>query len=343
MDSKKIGKFILLLREEKGYTQKQLSEKINVTDKAISKWENGRGLPDCMLLKPLADVLGVSVNELLSGERHLTLESKELVEKSDEIIVTTLKSSKKSVKFFKAIIAIILSLALVFGSFIIYLYVATVNNFEVKGQYAIVSSARGIRLVDDNIYTNDRYVEFDIMALNALKYGVTIEYFGGEFDADKVLLSYEEARENDEKLPIGKLNDTRISDVQRQMLIIFFEHRISIRQKYTAYKDANNEKAEDLQAISDRYVKLVADFDSGMSKEFNAMGYNLSIKRSGWSSINYEITPFINAVFSEEGFAIIEDMIEFCENSNGGCGSFEEHNRWYELKEQYLIGLEKAE
>ena len=61
------GSTIRLLREKKGYTQKQLAEKLSVSDKAVSKWESGRGLPDISLIEPLALTLGVSLTELLSG------------------------------------------------------------------------------------------------------------------------------------------------------------------------------------------------------------------------------------------------------------------------------------
>lgn len=62
------GTVIRSLREKKGYTQKQLADRISVSDKAVSKWETGRGLPDLALLEPLGAALGVSVAELLSGE-----------------------------------------------------------------------------------------------------------------------------------------------------------------------------------------------------------------------------------------------------------------------------------
>jgi desulfoferrodoxin (superoxide reductase-like protein)/DNA-binding XRE family transcriptional regulator len=62
------GAAIKALREKKGYTQKQLAELLLVSDKAVSKWESGRGLPDISLLEPLGKALGVSVAELLSGE-----------------------------------------------------------------------------------------------------------------------------------------------------------------------------------------------------------------------------------------------------------------------------------
>ena len=62
------GAAIKALRERKGLTQKQLAERVLVSDKAVSKWETGKGLPDISLLEPLARALGVSVSELLSGE-----------------------------------------------------------------------------------------------------------------------------------------------------------------------------------------------------------------------------------------------------------------------------------
>ena len=62
------GAAIRALREKRGLTQKELAEKLSVSDKAVSKWETGRGLPDITLLEPLAKTLGVSVTELLSGE-----------------------------------------------------------------------------------------------------------------------------------------------------------------------------------------------------------------------------------------------------------------------------------
>ena len=73
MDQVGIGKFIAACRKEKGLMQKELADKIGVTDRAISKWENGRGMPDSSIMLALCDELGITVNELLSGER-LTIE-----------------------------------------------------------------------------------------------------------------------------------------------------------------------------------------------------------------------------------------------------------------------------
>ena len=69
MDAKKFGVFLAMQRKELGLTQAQLAERLHVTDKAISRWERGIGLPDIQLLEPLAEALEVSVLDLIRGER----------------------------------------------------------------------------------------------------------------------------------------------------------------------------------------------------------------------------------------------------------------------------------
>ena len=68
MDQSKIGKFIAERRREMGLTQMQLAEKLNVTDRAVSKWETGRSLPDSSIMLGLCDILQITVNDLLCGE-----------------------------------------------------------------------------------------------------------------------------------------------------------------------------------------------------------------------------------------------------------------------------------
>ena len=82
MDANKIGSFIKELRMQKVMTQKDLAEQINCTDKAVSRWETGRGIPEVSLLMPLAKALDVSVNELLSGERF-SLKTDDNIEETD--------------------------------------------------------------------------------------------------------------------------------------------------------------------------------------------------------------------------------------------------------------------
>lgn len=73
MDQKRIGAFIAQCRKEKNLTQMQLAELLGITSQAVSKWENGRGMPDVSLLQHLCDILGISLNEFFSGE-HISAE-----------------------------------------------------------------------------------------------------------------------------------------------------------------------------------------------------------------------------------------------------------------------------
>lgn len=69
MDQEKIGGFIAACRKEAGYTQAALAEKLGITDRAVSKWENGRSMPDVSIMLELCSLLHINVNELLTGER----------------------------------------------------------------------------------------------------------------------------------------------------------------------------------------------------------------------------------------------------------------------------------
>ena len=82
MDQVKIGKFIAECRKNKKLTQIQLAEKLNITDRAISKWETGNGMPDSSIMLDLCNELGISVNELLSGEMIEMKNYNESVEKN---------------------------------------------------------------------------------------------------------------------------------------------------------------------------------------------------------------------------------------------------------------------
>lgn len=93
MNQEKIGKFILKLRKEKNMTQSELASRINVTDRAVSKWENGRGMPELSLMKPLCNELGITINELLNGDR-ITDETYQ--EKLEENMISTIDYKDKN-------------------------------------------------------------------------------------------------------------------------------------------------------------------------------------------------------------------------------------------------------
>ena len=109
MDQQKIGTFISELRKEKNLTQMQLAEKLGITDRAISNWETGRRMPELSLIKPLCDELGITINDLLSGER---IDKEVYQEKFEENVINTIDYSNKKIKrnglILKSIIAFIL-------------------------------------------------------------------------------------------------------------------------------------------------------------------------------------------------------------------------------------------
>ena len=82
MDQQKTGQFIAEMRKEQGLTQRVLAEKLLISDKTVSKWECGNGLPEISLMLPLCEILHISVNELLSGERLQDSEYKKKAEKN---------------------------------------------------------------------------------------------------------------------------------------------------------------------------------------------------------------------------------------------------------------------
>lgn len=94
MDIVKIGKYIAENRRKKNMTQEQLAEKLGVTSKTISRWENGNYMPDISMLKPLSEELGITLNDLLSGEK---VEKEKYQEKLEENIINTIDYSNKNV------------------------------------------------------------------------------------------------------------------------------------------------------------------------------------------------------------------------------------------------------
>ena len=95
MDQIKIGKFIAERRKSKNLTQFQLAEKLNITDRAISKWENGRSMPDSSIMLDLCKELEISVNELLSGEM---IDMKDYDKKAEENLYNLNKSNEHKKK-----------------------------------------------------------------------------------------------------------------------------------------------------------------------------------------------------------------------------------------------------
>ena len=119
MDQIKIGKFIAECRKKNNLTQMQLAEKLNITDRAISKWENGKAMPDSSIMLDLCNILKISVNELLSGEM-ISMENKN--EKQEQLLLDMAKETEEKNKIIWTsmwVIMIVSMISLFAGSFIV--------------------------------------------------------------------------------------------------------------------------------------------------------------------------------------------------------------------------------
>ena len=153
-----IGKFIANLRKEKNLTQKDLALKIGVTDKAVSKWERGKGCPDVSILDELSSVLGVSILEILKGKR---IDEKTINEVNDYVL-DTINYSKKEIndKYKNLILNIISTLIIVIIGFIFILNIYHINYLNKKESYKLDSTE--ISKIDSNlekIYNNINIIE----------------------------------------------------------------------------------------------------------------------------------------------------------------------------------------
>ena len=95
MDQVKIGRFIAECRKKANLTQMQLAEKLNITDRAVSKWERGKAMPDSSIMLELCDILGISVHELLSGEEIRMEKSNQ---KNEQLLLDMAKDLEKKNK-----------------------------------------------------------------------------------------------------------------------------------------------------------------------------------------------------------------------------------------------------
>ncbi len=110
MDQQKIGRFIAQMRKEKSLTQRELADTLCISDKTVSKWENGKGMPEVSLMMPLCEALDITANELLSGER---LSQDDYIRKAEENIMTLIKEREESKK--KIILSVIVAVITIIG------------------------------------------------------------------------------------------------------------------------------------------------------------------------------------------------------------------------------------
>ncbi len=241
MNYDKIGDFIATKRKEKGLTQKELADKLGVTDKAVSKWERGLGCPDVSILEILADNLGVSILEVLKG-RIIENEIVKITEANDYIKETIDYSNKTTISNVKKVVNTIIFSTVIFIGVLLFIF--NINNViyqNIKAEYHfkdIKKYDEKIAILKDNIskikrnkgiYEIDDYDEivknleysFDVLSSSVmLGYGKIKEvslndliyYYNDESFSNllyitvyRILLKYDESIQKEYDRDIGAL------------------------------------------------------------------------------------------------------------------------------------------
>lgn len=161
MEQEKIGAFLKKLREEKGWTQEELAEKLYIRRQSISKWEIGKTCPDSENFKMLSEIFNVSIDELMSGE-HIS--KKDALIKSEELKIKILDDSnavKNKNRLLRKIIVALL--AILFFSFIFYYFIMTYNKFKM---YYITGTSDGISISDGYIFETNEKIFFQLGNIN---------------------------------------------------------------------------------------------------------------------------------------------------------------------------------
>lgn len=171
MDQEKIGKFIAELRNEKEMTQQELASQIGVTDRAISKWENGRGLPDPSIMLELCEVLEISLNELFLGKKIKTNDVKNQSEKN---IINILKFSNLKIKkerIIRYICILFIFLLTIISSRMLLIKKGILLDSNLKYTQPYISGEGNIKDEVDIVRFIKRNIDYDI---GANKYGYAV-------------------------------------------------------------------------------------------------------------------------------------------------------------------------
>lgn len=167
MNQDKIGKFISVLRKENNLTQEELGEKLGVSGKTISRWENGNYMPDISMFEPLANNLNVTITELLKGER---IEEKDQLIESNKNILNILIGNKKQKKFLSRVLGIM-------G--IIFIILAVLSMFQTFKLKQLRED-----YVDNVTFMNGIYTNGMGVKINEVEYSIllSLQLNNGEID-----------------------------------------------------------------------------------------------------------------------------------------------------------------
>ena len=274
MDNEKFGNFIKSLRKEKKLTQKELGEKLNITDKAISKWERGLSFPDITMLNSLASFFEIDVSELLNGEKGIKKEVdiEKVIEETIENYKNLAEKRQIKIKKIKKIIGIISIIILTLSLLIqgAYLYVLRKHNFEyvidileyIMNEITIVSATISMILLTKNKRIKN-IITYILCALFSI---VNIAFMFNNGFKNKCIISFSSDFSNELVLKANK--DTGAIRLYRnQKLFLFakeneqFEHELDgeIKKQWLekdicaiTYKDKDGNLREFVVTYGDR-------------------------------------------------------------------------------------------
>ena len=183
MNQEKIGKFIAKKRKEKNLTQIQFAEKLGVSDRSVSNWENGKNMPDMSLFPIISKELNITINDLMSGE---IVEKKEYQQKFEENIIYTIdKKVKKENRLLKIIL---LTLFIIFFVLVMFVSIESIYMKSNINSYPLIQ-----KNYYDDIHVNDnQYFERTIYS-----YGFYVKYFFKSKNPDKPMMISNNISEKD--------------------------------------------------------------------------------------------------------------------------------------------------
>lgn len=274
MDNEKFGNFIKELRKEKGITQKELGEKLNITDKAISKWERGLSFPDITMLNLLAEFFEVDVSELLNGEKgnKKDIDIEKVVNEAIEKYKNLEEKRKFKIKRIKKITGILSLIILIFSLLLqgAYLFVLKRHNFEyvidsleyIINEIIIISATISIILLTKK----KKIKNFIIYILCVLFTTINIAFMCNNGFENKCLVSFSSDFSNELVLKANKSTGA-IKLYRNQKLFLFakekeqFDYELegNIKKQWLTndiceitYKDKNGKLREFVVTYGDR-------------------------------------------------------------------------------------------
>lgn len=251
MNQIKIGEFIASLRKEKNMSQKDLADKLNVSISAISKWERGKCLPDVSLFNELCEILSISINELLKGEKKV--ENKESSKIVTQYLEYKEKINKKRRLYQRIIFVLVIVVLLLFIYFVnsyktidVYILSGYNNNFKYQNGM-LIKSKEDDAFIDGNLTFADRSISSAKILYTAFYIKDNEDYYfisetntlGGYSVGHNNIL--DEANGHNIVLWIAYLDEN--DDVQYEELPLYYE-RISVNDKLIKFRNLTLNKSK---------------------------------------------------------------------------------------------------